>query len=104
MNIEYEWTAGTTAHSVALAFVAGTRGAPFSFGEESAVRGIDVASFVHPMLLPLRFWSVLLYHDRATPDLAPPIMILASLVLLSIIVVLSVSLTELIGVREGTAA
>ncbi len=31
-------------------------------------------------------------------------MILASLVLLSIIVVLSVSLTELIGVREGTAA
>ena len=75
-----------------------------SFGEESAVRGIDVASFVHPMLLPLRFWSVLLYHDRATPDLAPPIMILASLVLLSIIVVVSVSLTEVIGVREGTAA
>lgn len=55
-------------------------------------------------LLPVRFWSVLLYHDKATPDLAPPIMILASLVLLSIIVVVSVSLTEVIGVREGTAA
>ena len=69
--------------------------------------------FYHPIVLssyhpiswcPLRMSAVCLYHDEPEQRHQPAKMILASLVLLSIIVVVSVSLTELIGVREGTAA
>jgi hypothetical protein len=52
----------------------------------------------------LRIRLVPPYDEKAEHYIAPPPMILASLDLRSIIVVVSVSLTEVIGVREGTAA
>ena len=69
-------------------------------GKRSFYHPILLSSY-HPIFSPaLAFFASSLHHDE--PDLTHQAAM--SLVLLSIIVVDSVSLTELIGVREGTAA